>query len=190
MLALMAHSPFLVPLLAAVIGRLCAIFIWRAAGILQVKLWWLGNLFALLQSVFLLLSFYWALVLMPAHHPGISMTGLLGRILIMAGALLLMTGLFELNLQSLFVLPHSALVTSGIYACIRRPSDFGVLIIGLGTALSQGTTSMWTWFLLWVPCSLLLSACEEWELAARHPQARGYFQKTPRYVPGGLKRRG
>lgn len=189
-MSILEQFPFLVPLLAAVIGRLCAIFIWRAAGILTVRLWWLGNLFALLQAIFLLLSYYWAIVLIPVRSDALSFSGLFGRLLIMGAALLILAGLFELNWQTLLVLPRGTLVTSGIYARIRRPIDLGVLTVGLGTALSQGTPSAWTWFLLWLPCSLLLSECEDWELIARHPTAASYFRKTPRYIPRAIQRRG
>lgn len=183
-----SNSPFLVPLLAAVTARLMAIFIRRAATILNIRLWWLANVFALAAAGFLGLSFYWAMVLGPQRIPG--ETGalmLIGQAMIIAGVLVTLIGLMELGTGAFLVTPHSSLVSKGLYARMRRPMDAGVLVIGVGAALVQGSPGAWLWSLLWVPLSLALSELEEWELRNRIPAAKAYFERTPRYLPRRIR---
>lgn len=183
MLSHLAPAPFFVPLLAAVIARLIAIFIRRAATILGLRLWWLAACFELISSVFLILSFYWAMVLTPLS-PVIDMSGsrLLGNVMILAGTLLTVFGLLELGAAAFLVMPGCELVTVGIYAHLRRPMDAGVLIASIGAVLVQSSEHMRLWILLWIPLSILLSELEEWELRGRLPTAAAYFRRTPRYV--------
>jgi len=179
-----SSSPFLVPLLAAVTARLMAIFIRRAAAILDMRLWWLANVFALTAASFLGLSFYWAMILGPQRIPGETGTWmLLGQVMIIAGALVTLLGLMEMGPGAFLVTPRSTLISKGLYARIRRPMDAGVLVVSVGAALVQGSPGAWMWSLLWIPLSLALSELEEWELRNRIPAAGAYFDHTPRYLP-------
>jgi len=180
----MAPSPFLIPFFAAVMARLIAICLRRAAALLRTRLWWLANVFAFTAGAFLLLSFYWALALDPQRLPGeTSAVVQIGKLIVMAGTLLALFGLLELGPGAILVKPGSPLITGGVYARMRRPMDAGVLLIGVGAALAQGNADARLWILLWIPLSLALSELEEWELRGRSSEARAYFKHTPRYFP-------
>ncbi|MBN2554874.1 MAG: hypothetical protein JXA97_02955 [Anaerolineales bacterium] len=183
MFAFLDQSPFLLPLLAAVIARLCAILFRRAAGILKLRLWWPANIFAFLSACFLTLSFYWAMVLSAVLPLSARPGAVFGNLIIIGGVLLALWGSMELGAATFICSEEAPLVVTGPYALFRRPIDAGVLVIGIGAALSQANIDAWTWLLLWLPCSLLLSELEEWELRGRISEAAAYFLRTPRYIP-------
>lgn len=112
--------------------------------------------------------------------------GLVGLALIMSGSAVLLFSFLKLG-NSLTALPipreQGQLVTTGMYARVRHPIYFGLLVMGFGVILDAG---YWPQIIVYMLLYALLNTKAEFEeslLREKYPQYKQYAEKTPRFFP-------
>jgi protein-S-isoprenylcysteine O-methyltransferase Ste14 len=110
----------------------------------------------------------------------------LGVVLIVTGvgiALFAFFGLGRALTASPIPKPDGQLVTTGLYARVRHPIYFGLLLAALGIVLDAG---WWPQLAIATMLYVLLNikaSFEEQLLNERYPEYRNYAAKTPRLFP-------
>jgi protein-S-isoprenylcysteine O-methyltransferase Ste14 len=111
---------------------------------------------------------------------------IIGLVLIAAGLAVILYSFFALG-KSLTASPvpkeDGKLVTGGLYARVRHPIYFGLLLAAIGVVLDAGP---WPQFAIVVLLYVLLNikaSYEEELLAKRYPDYKSYANKTPRFFP-------
>jgi len=144
-----------------------------------------GWFYVILQFVLIFL-----LVLSPrmeSPYGGASeIIGVIGIALIMTGSAILLSSFLKLG-NALTALPvpkeGGELQTSGLYARVRHPIYFGLLVMGFGVMLDAG---YWPQVIVYMLLYVLLSTKAEFEesmLREKYPQYAKYAEKTPRFFP-------
>lgn len=112
--------------------------------------------------------------------------GLLGLGFIMAGSAILLISFLKLG-NSLTALPvpkeQGQLQTGGLYARVRHPIYFALLVMGFGVMLDAG---YWPQVIVYMLLYVLLSTKAEFEeslLREKYPEYKKYAEKTPRFFP-------
>ena len=181
--------PFLLPLVGGLIVGAGAYSLRRASLILSEKLWPASWLLAGLSTGSFLWSFSWAWGLESSPEGSSRLiVHILGWVSLLAGLSLAMWGLSALGLRAILPRPKDRIETRPPYNYLRRPMALGFILAALGATLVVGTRSAWLCFLVWLAFSQILLELEEWELRSRIPAARGYHERTPRYLPKGALR--
>ena len=115
-----------------------------------------------------------------------DLIGLAGVVLIALGAIILVTSFVRLG-RSLTANPvpkdDGVLVTSGLYAKVRHPIYFGLLVLALGVVLDAG---WWPQIIIASMLYFLLNIKAQFEedlLRKKYPEYKAYAQKTPRFFP-------
>ena len=115
-----------------------------------------------------------------------DLIGLAGVVLIALGAIILVTSFVRLG-RSLTANPvpkdDGVLVTSGLYAKVRHPIYFGLLVLALGVVLDAG---WWPQIIIASMLYFLLNIKAQFEedlLRKKYPEYKAYALKTPRFFP-------
>ncbi len=183
MIEIVSRYPFLLALAGALVIDLSAIFVRRAAHTLDGWVWYLAGVLSSLGAITLLWSLLWANTPdMLAQPRGGAINLLLGPLLILAGVVWLVRAILALGRQAYFPWPPTRLVTQPPYRERRRPMTLGWAMLAAGLALTTVRIEGWMWFGVWALLSQPLLELEEWELRKRTPDAKIYFENTPRYV--------
>lgn len=120
------------------------------------------------------------------YGPLTSALSYLGLALIVMGvgvALFAFFGLGRALTASPIPKPDAQLVTTGLYARVRHPIYFGLILAAAGVVLDAG---WWPQLAIAVMLYVLLNikaSFEEQLLAERYPEYREYAAKTPRLFP-------
>ena len=111
---------------------------------------------------------------------------ILGLVLIAAGMAVILYSFFALG-RSLTASPvpkeDGQLITSGLYARVRHPIYFGLLLAAFGVVLDAGPWPQLAIFLLLLVLLNIKAGFEEQLLAKRYPEYGEYAKKTPRFFP-------
>ncbi len=79
--------------------------------------------------------------------------------------------------------PQASLITTGLYARVRHPIYFGLLLAGFGILLDAGYwPQLVILFMLWLVLKTKADF-EETLLRERYPEYASYAQKTPQLIP-------
>ncbi len=120
------------------------------------------------------------------YGPLSGVLGIVGLAVIAVGVVILVTSFVRLG-KSLTANPvpkqDSVLVTTGLYAKVRHPIYFGLLVLALGVVLDAG---WWPQVLIFCMLYLLLNIKAQFEetlLAQRYPEYKAYALRTPRFIP-------
>jgi protein-S-isoprenylcysteine O-methyltransferase Ste14 len=112
--------------------------------------------------------------------------GLIGVAVMALGAVVLVTSFVRLG-KSLTASPvpkeDGVLVTTGLYARVRHPIYFGLLVLAFGVVLDAG---WWPQIVIALMLYFILNIKAQFEeelLRARYPEYKAYAQKTPRFFP-------
>lgn len=112
--------------------------------------------------------------------------GLIGVAVMALGAIILVTSFVRLG-RSLTANPvpkaDGVLVTSGLYARVRHPIYFGLLVLAAGVVLDAG---WWPQLVIAFMLYFLLNIKAQFEeslLAQKYPDYKEYSRKTPRFFP-------
>lgn len=112
--------------------------------------------------------------------------GLIGLAFIMTGSAVLLFSFLKLG-NSLTALPipreTGHLETTGLYARVRHPIYFALLLMGFGVILDAG---YWPQVIVFMLLYALLSTKADFEetlLRERYPEYKKYAEKTPRFFP-------
>lgn len=112
--------------------------------------------------------------------------GLIGVAVMALGAVVLVTSFVRLG-KSLTASPvpkeDGVLVTTGLYARVRHPIYFGLLVLAFGVVLDAG---WWPQMVIALMLYFILNIKAQFEedlLRARYPEYKAYAQKTPRFFP-------
>ena len=115
-----------------------------------------------------------------------GLMSMLGLVLMGGGFLVLAISFLRLG-SSLTASPipkeQGQLVTSGLYARVRHPIYFGLLLLGIGVVLDAG---WWPQLVVLTMLYLLLrikSDFEESMLRKKYPEYAEYAARTPRFFP-------
>ena len=115
-----------------------------------------------------------------------DLIGLAGVAVIALGAIILVTSFVRLG-RSLTANPvpkdDGVLVTSGLYAKVRHPIYFGLLVLALGVVLDAG---WWPQIIIALMLYFLLNIKAQFEedlLRKKYPEYKAYALKTPRFFP-------
>lgn len=132
-----------------------------------------------------------ALLILSPRNPEVygdfrPVLSIIGLVLIAAGLAVILYSFFALG-KSLTASPvpkeDGKLVTGGLYARVRHPIYFGLLLAAIGVVLDAGP---WPQFAIVVLLYVLLNikaTYEEELLAKRYPDYKAYANKTPRFFP-------
>ena len=123
----------------------------------------------------------------PSVYGGFRATlSVVGLVLIAAGMAVILYSFFALG-KSLTASPvpkqDGTLVTSGLYARVRHPIYFGLLLASIGVVLDAGPWPQFAIVLLLYVLLNIKASYEEELLAKRYPEYKAYAQKTPRFFP-------
>lgn len=115
-----------------------------------------------------------------------AMIGLVGLGVMALGAIVLVTSFVRLG-RSLTANPvpkeDGELVTSGLYARVRHPIYFGLLLLAAGAVLDAG---WWPQLVIALMLYVLLNIKAQFEeslLQKKYPAYKAYALKTPRFFP-------
>lgn len=111
----------------------------------------------------------------------ISLT--LGWLLILAGVVIIFTGLVSIRWRAAAPSIQDTLVTQGIYAHIRHPLYSGMILELTGLFLWIPKISVLVACVLGVIWVIIQSRLEEMDLVERLPAYKEYMQRIPRFVP-------
>jgi protein-S-isoprenylcysteine O-methyltransferase Ste14 len=111
---------------------------------------------------------------------------LLAGILILAGAGIIIAGLFSIGWRAAAPSLQDNLVVNGLYAHIRHPLYSGMILELGGLFLCIPTLSMLVACLLGVLWILVQVRLEEMDLLERIPAYKEYKQHVPRFVPSKI----
>jgi hypothetical protein len=191
MIELLLTNPYLLALLAAMVAETCAILIRAVTPSLSRWFWWLANLISLLALTSFLWSFLWAASMRGDFIEILSVPEtILGVLSITGGGGMLLWSFAALGWRSFFAWSTASFETRHAYAPIRRPMFIGAALFVLGVALLLSRDALWIWMAAWIVFSQPLLELEEWEMRLRFPEAKEYFARTRRYIPGGLSGQG
>ena len=132
-----------------------------------------------------------ALLILAPRDPSVygdfrSALSVIGLVLIAAGMAVILYSFFALG-KSLTASPvpkqDGTLVTSGLYARVRHPIYFGLLLASIGVVLDAGPWPQFAIVLLLYVLLNIKASYEEELLAKRYPEYKAYAQKTPRFFP-------
>ena len=132
-----------------------------------------------------------ALLILAPRDPSVygdfrSALSVIGLVLIAAGMAVILYSFFALG-KSLTASPvpkqDGNLVTSGLYARVRHPIYFGLLLASIGVVLDAGPWPQFAIVLLLYVLLNIKASYEEELLAKRYPEYKAYAQKTPRFFP-------
>lgn len=132
-----------------------------------------------------------ALLILAPRDPSVygdfrSALSVVGLVLIAAGMAVILYSFFALG-KSLTASPvpkqDGTLVTSGLYARVRHPIYFGLLLASIGVVLDAGPWPQFAIVLLLYVLLNIKASYEEELLAKRYPEYKAYAQKTPRFFP-------
>lgn len=111
---------------------------------------------------------------------------ILGLVFIGAGLAVILYSFFALG-KSLTASPvpkqDGQLVTGGLYARVRHPIYFGLLLAAIGVVLDAGPWPQIIFLVLLFVLLNIKASFEEELLAKRYPEYRAYANKTPRFFP-------
>ena len=132
-----------------------------------------------------------ALLILAPRDPSVyggfrAALSVVGLVLIAAGMAVILYSFFALG-KSLTASPvpkqDGTLVTSGLYARVRHPIYFGLLLASIGVVLDAGPWPQFAIVLLLYVLLNIKASYEEELLANRYPEYKAYAQKTPRFFP-------
>jgi len=132
-----------------------------------------------------------ALLILAPRDPSVyggfrAALSVVGLVLIAAGMAVILYSFFALG-KSLTASPvpkqDGTLVTSGLYARVRHPIYFGLLLASIGVVLDAGPWPQFAIVLLLYVLLNIKASYEEELLAKRYPEYKAYAQKTPRFFP-------
>ena len=179
--------PFVLPLLGGFIVGAGAYSLRWASLILCEKIWPVSWLLAGLATGSFLWSFSWAWGLEQSpQSPSRLFLVVLGWVGLVGGVSLVLWGLSALGMRAILPRPKDRIETQSPYSSLRRPMALGFSLALVGATAIVGTRPAWVCFLGWLVLSQILLELEEWELRSRIPAAKGYQDRTPRYLPKGL----
>lgn len=111
---------------------------------------------------------------------------ILGLVFIALGLAIILYSFFALG-KSLTASPvpkeDGKLVTGGLYARVRHPIYFGLLLASIGVVLDAGPWPQFAIVLLLYVLLNIKASYEEQLLAKRYPDYKAYANKTPRFFP-------
>lgn len=111
---------------------------------------------------------------------------ILGLVFIALGLAIILYSFFALG-KSLTASPvpkeDGKLVTRGLYARVRHPIYFGLLLASIGVVLDAGPWPQFAIVLLLYVLLNIKASYEEELLAKRYPDYKAYANKTPRFFP-------
>ncbi|MDB4939530.1 MAG: isoprenylcysteine carboxylmethyltransferase family protein [Labilithrix sp.] len=140
-----------------------------------------GTALALLSALGLLATGWVALA-----FPAVRWWSWLGAPVVLAGIALRVAAIRALGASftsEIVAAPGHALVTHGVYARVRHPSDLGLLLVALGLAcLTASAAAAFVALATVVPSVLLRVAAEERALATRHVEAHAAYRRTVRIL--------
>ena len=120
------------------------------------------------------------------YGPISEVIGIIGVAVIALGAIILVTSFVRLG-KSLTANPvpkdDGVLVTTGLYARVRHPIYFGLLVLAFGVVLDAG---WWPQFVIALMLYFLLNIKAQFEeslLIEKYPDYKAYALKTPRFFP-------
>lgn len=201
---LITDFPFVLPLLASLVGAASAVLLRRAAPVVGRWAAQIGGVLWVLSLAVNLWSLVWAYslrlgagapgmvtsfgtygVLGPdGGDPGVSLFQLLsGLAALAAGGWLTVWVLRERARLGLVSTPLPELVERLPYRRLRRPGTGGLTLLALGLTILAESLPLWIWYVLWLPTALILAELAEWEQRRRYPELADYFRHTPRFLP-------
>ena len=187
MIEVLAHYPFLLALIGALVIELSAILARRAAQTLGGWTWYLAGALSSIGMAALIWSLIWANTPDTLAQPQGNWVQLVfGPILVLGGFVWVVRAFLALGRQALLPWPPTRVVRASPYRARRRPMTLGWGVLAAGLALTTVRVEGWIWLVVWFVCSQPLLELEEWELRSRSPDAVSYFDRTPRYfsLPG------
>src|SRR5579883_1953576 len=108
-------------------------------------------------------------------------------LLIFFGALIGISGIRSMKLDNFRIMPlprsDAKLITSGIYSYIRHPMYTGLLLLGLGLALSSESFTIKAFWLVLLIDLLYKLRYEEILLNKKFTDYRDYSTRTKRLIP-------
>jgi protein-S-isoprenylcysteine O-methyltransferase Ste14 len=148
-------------------GRLVAILL---RDVLGIPVWAIGYGMAILASPTLLFD------------PTI-ITALLAAILILAGAGIIIWGLYSIRWRAAAPSLQDSLVVNGLYAHIRHPLYSGMILELCGLLTWIPTLNVFVACLVGIIWVFIQARLEEMDLLERLPAYKEYMQRVPRFVP-------
>lgn len=121
-----------------------------------------------------------------AYGPLDQALGIVGVILIVLGLGVVLAGILGMG-KTITASPipkeSGELITTGLYARVRHPIYFGLLLLSFGVILDAG---YWPQALVVALLYVLLNSKANWEedlLKQKYPKYKNYALKTPRFFP-------
>lgn len=150
----------------------------------------MSNRLRAFNYVFAQFALLFVLLLSPRDDTAYSVMdpvlGYLGLVMVFTGIALAMLGFLGLG-KSLTASPvpkkNGQLKTTGLYARVRHPIYFGLLLVAIGVVLDAG---YWPQLPIAVLLYVLLNSKANWEeemLKQQYPDYKNYILKTPRFFP-------
>jgi protein-S-isoprenylcysteine O-methyltransferase Ste14 len=181
--------PFFLPLLAAALAQVSAVFLRRASIALGSVPWNLSLILSACSIGASVWSMVWSWTLGDtAGGSAYVLLTILGWLLALGGALLTVEAVRVRGLSPPRAWPQAKIETRPPYRWIKRPLEIGLILIALGATLIVHRIAGWVCFGSWLVGYLLLLELAERELRARLPEAGDYLKRTPRYLPRLIRR--
>jgi protein-S-isoprenylcysteine O-methyltransferase Ste14 len=181
--------PFFLPLLAAALAQVSAVFLRRASIVFGSIPWDLSLILSACSIGASVWSMVWSWTLgHSAWGSAYILLRILGWLLALGGALMAVEAVRVRGLSPLRAWPQAKIETRPPYLWIKRPLEVGLILIVLGATLIVHRMAGLVCFGSWLVGNLLLLELAEWELRTRLPEARGYLKRTPRYLPRLIRR--
>jgi protein-S-isoprenylcysteine O-methyltransferase Ste14 len=181
--------PFFLPLLAAALAQVSAVFLRRASIVFGSVPWNLSLILSACSIGASVWSMVWSWTLGDsAWGSAYILLTILGWLLAVGGVLVTVEAVGVRGLSPLRAWPQAKIETRPPYRWIKRPLEVGLILIALGATLIVHKITGWICFGSWLVGYLLLLELAEWELQARLPEARDYLKRTPRYLPRLVRR--
>jgi len=110
-------------------------------------------------------------------------SSLVAWLLLLAGGVIIITGLVSIRRRAVAPSVADTLVTHGIYAHIRHPLYSGMILELVGLFFWVPTLSVTVACLLGLVWVMIQARLEEMDLLERLPAYKDYMQRVPRFIP-------
>jgi protein-S-isoprenylcysteine O-methyltransferase Ste14 len=111
------------------------------------------------------------------------LTDVLGWLCMACGVLIIMVALVSLSKRAFSPSIKDTLVADGLYAYVRHPLYWGVILEFLGLALISPTQTVVLASALGIVWMIVQAVLEEHDLLQRIPEYQDYMQRVPRFIP-------
>lgn len=175
--------PFLLVILAGLVGAISAVLLRRASHALGSWLLDLSFVVDFVAAAAMVWALVWAWGIEPPPHERSPALLLGGWTLALAGGLLGGWGTRLRGWGPLRHWPREWFESRPPYRVVRRPIFLGLTALSAGLALLRGTSAMGVWLAGVVVAWGLALELGDWELRRRLPACRDYLRRTPRFLP-------